>query len=34
MELAHVYTVRDGKATRVVEYMNRQEAIEAAGLSV
>src|SRR3954470_22854875 len=33
MELAHLYTMRDGKATRVVEYMNRNEALEAAGLS-
>ena len=33
MELAHVYTVRDGKATRVVEFMNRREALEAAGVS-
>jgi ketosteroid isomerase-like protein len=33
MELAHVYTLRDGKAARVVEYMNRQEGLEAAGLS-
>jgi ketosteroid isomerase-like protein len=33
MELAHVYTMRDGKAARVVEYMDRKEALEAAGLS-
>jgi ketosteroid isomerase-like protein len=33
MELAHLYTMRDGKAGRVVEYMNRNEALEAAGLS-
>jgi ketosteroid isomerase-like protein len=33
MELAHVYTMRDGKAARVVEYMDRNEALEAAGLS-
>ena len=32
MELAHVYTLRDGKAARVVEYMDRKEALEAAGL--
>jgi uncharacterized protein len=32
MELAHVYTMRDGKAARVVEYMDRAEALEAAGL--
>ena len=33
MELAHAYTMRDGKAARVVEYMDRKEALEAAGLS-
>jgi ketosteroid isomerase-like protein len=33
MELAHLYTMRDGKAARLVEYMDRNEAIEAAGLS-
>ena len=33
MELAHVYTVRDGKAARCVEYFDRDEALEAAGLS-
>ena len=33
MELAHVYTMRDGKAAHVVEYMNRNDALEAAGLS-
>jgi len=33
MELAHVYTVRDGRATRVVEFMDRREALEAAGVS-
>ena len=32
MELAHLYTMREGKAARVVEYMNRNEALEAAGL--
>jgi ketosteroid isomerase-like protein len=32
MELAHVYTMRDGKAARVVEYMDRKEALGAAGL--
>jgi ketosteroid isomerase-like protein len=32
MELAHLYTMRDGKAARVVEYMDRKEALEAAGL--
>jgi uncharacterized protein len=32
MELAHLYTLRDGKAARVVEYMDRNEALEAAGL--
>ena len=33
MELAHVYTLRDGKAARVVEYMDRKEALKAAGLN-
>ena len=33
MELAHVYTMRDGKAARVVEYMDRKEALKAAGLN-
>ena len=33
MELAHVYTVRDGRAARVVEYRDRNEALEAVGLS-
>jgi ketosteroid isomerase-like protein len=32
MELAHVYTLRDGKAARVVEYADRNRALEAAGL--
>ena len=34
MELAHVYTLRDGKAARCVEYMDRTEALEAVGLRV
>src|SRR5712691_9840400 len=29
MELAHVYTFRDGRATRCVEYFDRAEALEA-----
>jgi ketosteroid isomerase-like protein len=33
MELAHVYTMRDGKAARVVEYMDKAEGLQAAGLS-
>jgi len=33
MELAHVYTMRDGKAARAAEYTDRPEAIKAAGLS-
>ena len=33
MELAHLYTMRDGKAAKMVEYMDRDEALEAAGLS-
>jgi ketosteroid isomerase-like protein len=32
MELAHVVTIRDGKAARTVEYFDRAEALEAAGL--
>jgi ketosteroid isomerase-like protein len=32
MELAHVITIRDGKAARTVEYFDRAEALEAAGL--
>ena len=33
MELAHLYTMRDGKAAKLAEYMDRDEALEAAGLS-
>ena len=33
MELAHVYTMRDGKAASAHEYMDRAEALDAAGLS-
>jgi ketosteroid isomerase-like protein len=33
MDLAHLYTMRDGRAARVVEYFDRDEAREAAGLS-
>ncbi len=33
MELAHVYTVRDGRAARVVEYTDRGEALAALGLA-
>jgi ketosteroid isomerase-like protein len=33
MALVPVYPVHDGRAARVVEYMNRQEGLEAAGLS-
>jgi ketosteroid isomerase-like protein len=33
MELAHLYTMREGKAARVEEYMDRDEALEAAGLT-
>ncbi|MDX6674094.1 MAG: SnoaL-like polyketide cyclase [Solirubrobacteraceae bacterium] len=32
MELAHVYTFRDGKAARCVEYFDRAEALAAVGL--
>ena len=33
MELAHLYTMRDGKPARAVEHMDRDEALEAVGLS-
>jgi ketosteroid isomerase-like protein len=33
MELAQLYTMREGKAAKVVEYMDRNEALEALGLS-
>ena len=33
LEFAQLFTVRDGKATRIVTYMTRDEALEAAGLS-
>ena len=33
MELAHVWTVRDGRAARVVEYMNLKAALAAVGLA-
>ena len=33
MELAHVLTMRDGRVARTVEYYDRTEALEAAGLS-
>jgi ketosteroid isomerase-like protein len=33
MELAHVITMRDGRVTRIVEYFDKAEALEAAGLS-
>jgi ketosteroid isomerase-like protein len=32
MEIAHVLTMRDGKAARIAEYFDRAEALEAAGL--
>jgi ketosteroid isomerase-like protein len=32
MELAHVLTMRDGKVARTVEYTDRDEALESAGL--
>ena len=32
MELAHVLTIRDGRVARAVEYMDRAEALQAAGL--
>ena len=33
MELAHVITMRDGRAERMVEFTDRAEALAAAGLS-
>jgi len=33
MELAHLYTMRDGKPARAVEHMDRDEALEAVGPS-
>jgi ketosteroid isomerase-like protein len=33
MELAHVITMHDGKAERLVEYFDRAEGLAAAGLS-
>jgi ketosteroid isomerase-like protein len=33
MELAHVYTMRKGKAARLVEWVNRGEALDAVGLA-
>jgi ketosteroid isomerase-like protein len=33
MELAHVLTMRDGRAARIAEYSDRAEALRAAGLA-
>jgi ketosteroid isomerase-like protein len=33
MQMAQVYTMRDGRAARLVEYLDREEALEAVGLS-
>ena len=33
MELAHVLTMRDGKVARLVEHMDKAEALKAVGLS-
>lgn len=33
MELAHVVTLEDGRIRRLVEYFDRREALEAAGLA-
>ena len=33
MRLAHVITMRDGRMTRLLVYLNRSEALRAAGLS-
>jgi ketosteroid isomerase-like protein len=32
MQMAQVYTMRDGRAARLVEYLDREEALEAVGL--
>jgi ketosteroid isomerase-like protein len=32
MELAHVFTMREGRTARLVEYMDRAEALKAVGL--
>ena len=32
MEMAQVYTMRNGKAARLVEYLDRADALEAVGL--
>jgi ketosteroid isomerase-like protein len=32
MELAHVLTIRDGKAAQIAEFFDREEALQAAGL--
>ena len=33
MEVAHVWTMRDGKAARVVEFLDREQALDSLGLS-
>ena len=33
MEVAHVYTIRDGKAAKLVEFYDKSAGLEAAGLS-
>jgi ketosteroid isomerase-like protein len=33
MEIAHLLTMRDGRAARIVEYFDKAEALKAAGLS-
>ena len=33
MDVGHVITMRDGKATRLVEYVDKAEALQVAGLA-
>jgi hypothetical protein len=33
MDVAHVCTMREGRTARLVEYMDRTEALEVAGLA-
>ena len=32
MELGHVYTMREGKTARLIERLDRSDALEAAGM--
>jgi ketosteroid isomerase-like protein len=33
MQLAHVITIRDGRVSKLVEYFDRAEGVDAAGLT-